>query len=57
LPIGGRNAASLAVELVNAAWLGCLVKVMSWYDDEWGYASQMVREALRIAREKDLKGS
>src|SRR6185312_16296344 len=21
-----------------------LVKVMSWYDNEWGYASQMVRE-------------
>jgi glyceraldehyde 3-phosphate dehydrogenase len=28
---------------------GDLVKVMSWYDNEWGYASQMVREALRIA--------
>jgi len=22
-----------------------LVKVMSWYDNEWGYAAQMVREA------------
>ena len=28
---------------------GDLVKVMSWYDNEWGYASQMVREAVRIA--------
>lgn len=27
---------------------GALVKVMSWYDNEWGYASQMVREALRM---------
>jgi len=26
---------------------GDLVKVMSWYDNEWGYANQMVREALR----------
>ncbi len=26
-----------------------LVKVMSWYDNEWGYASQMVREALQIS--------
>jgi glyceraldehyde 3-phosphate dehydrogenase len=26
---------------------GDLVKVMSWYDNEWGYAAQMVREALR----------
>jgi glyceraldehyde 3-phosphate dehydrogenase len=30
---------------------GDLVKVMSWYDNEWGYASQMVREALRIVKE------
>jgi glyceraldehyde 3-phosphate dehydrogenase len=28
---------------------GDLIKVMSWYDNEWGYASQIVREALRIA--------
>lgn len=28
---------------------GDLVKVMSWYDNEWGYANQMVKEALSIA--------
>jgi glyceraldehyde 3-phosphate dehydrogenase len=28
---------------------GDLIKVMSWYDNEWGYASQIVREAQRIA--------
>jgi glyceraldehyde 3-phosphate dehydrogenase len=27
-----------------------LVKVMSWYDNEWGYANQMVREALQLAK-------
>src|SRR5690606_38738647 len=27
---------------------GDLVKVMSWYDNEWGYASQMVREARHL---------
>ncbi len=28
---------------------GDLVKVMSWYDNEWGYASQMVRAAKHMA--------
>jgi glyceraldehyde 3-phosphate dehydrogenase len=32
---------------------GDLVKVLSWYDNEWGYSSQMVREASRIARRID----
>jgi glyceraldehyde 3-phosphate dehydrogenase len=30
---------------------GDLVKVLSWYDNEWGYTSQMIREGARIARE------
>ena len=29
---------------------GDLLKVMSWYDNEWGYANQMVREAVSILR-------
>jgi glyceraldehyde 3-phosphate dehydrogenase len=29
---------------------GDLLKVMSWYDNEWGYASQMVREAVRMVK-------
>jgi glyceraldehyde 3-phosphate dehydrogenase len=29
---------------------GDLVKIMSWYDNEWGYASQMVREITRISK-------
>jgi glyceraldehyde 3-phosphate dehydrogenase len=27
---------------------GDMVKVMSWYDNEWGYTNQMEREALRM---------
>lgn len=27
---------------------GTLVKVMSWYDNEWGFACQMVREAFAV---------
>jgi hypothetical protein len=28
---------------------GDLVKIMSWYDNEWGYANQMVRSALELS--------
>lgn len=28
---------------------GDLVKVMAWYDNEWGFSNQMVREAVQIA--------
>lgn len=27
---------------------GDLVKVMAWYDNAWGCAAQMVREAVRM---------
>ena len=33
---------------------GDLVKVMSWYDNEWGYTNQMIREALRLVKELNL---
>jgi glyceraldehyde 3-phosphate dehydrogenase len=29
---------------------GKLVKVMSWYDNEWGYASQMIRQAVSMSQ-------
>jgi glyceraldehyde 3-phosphate dehydrogenase len=29
---------------------GDLIKVMSWYDNEWSYTCQMVREAVRIIK-------
>ncbi len=28
---------------------GDLVKVMAWYDNEWGYAAQLVREAVHMS--------
>ena len=28
---------------------GNMVKVMAWYDNEWGFSNQMIREGVRIA--------
>jgi glyceraldehyde 3-phosphate dehydrogenase len=36
---------------------GDLLKVMSWYDNEWGYSNQLVREALRIGRITDRESA
>ncbi len=43
--IGESRASIVDLELTKVVD-GDLVKVMSWYDNEWGYASQMVREAV-----------
>jgi glyceraldehyde-3-phosphate dehydrogenase/erythrose-4-phosphate dehydrogenase len=32
---------------------GTLVKVMAWYDNEWGFAHQMIREARNIMGTSD----
>jgi glyceraldehyde 3-phosphate dehydrogenase len=45
--IGDPRASIVDLELTKVID-GDLVKIMSWYDNEWGYASQMVREALTL---------
>jgi glyceraldehyde 3-phosphate dehydrogenase len=39
--IGMRNVAINGLD-------GTLVKVMAWYDNEWGFTHQMVREARSL---------
>ena len=47
--IGDSRASVVDLELTKVID-GDLVKVMSWYDNEWGYANQMLREALPLTR-------
>ena len=28
---------------------GTLVKILAWYDNEWGYANQLVKELRNVA--------
>jgi glyceraldehyde 3-phosphate dehydrogenase len=50
--IGDARASIIDLDLTRVID-GDLVKVMSWYDNEWGYANQMVREALSVSRARD----
>src|SRR5919108_2903010 len=53
--IKDSRAAIIDLELTQVID-GDLVKIMSWYDNEWGYSSQLVREAARIAHDaKDIQ--
>ena len=52
--IGDARASIVDLELTRVVD-GDLVKVMSWYDNEWGYANQMVREAVSITGD-DARG-
>ena len=46
--VGDPRAAVVDLELTKVID-GDLVKVMGWYDNEWGYANQMLREARSVA--------
>jgi glyceraldehyde 3-phosphate dehydrogenase len=45
--IGDSRAAVIDLEMTQVVD-GDLVKIFSWYDNEWGYTNQMVREAKQI---------
>lgn len=46
--VGDSHAAIVDLEMTQVVG-GNLVKVMGWYDNEWGFTNQMIREGLRIA--------
>jgi glyceraldehyde 3-phosphate dehydrogenase len=48
--VGDPRASIVDLELTRVVD-GDLVKVMSWYDNEWGYANQMLREAVSVSVE------
>jgi glyceraldehyde 3-phosphate dehydrogenase len=45
--VGDPRAAVVDLELTTVVD-GTLVKVMAWYDNEWGFTNQMIREARSI---------
>ena len=49
--IGDSRASIVDLELTQVVD-GDLVKIMTWYDNEWGYTNQMIRQALETLAEK-----
>jgi len=45
--VGDPHAAIVDLDLTRVVD-GTLVKVMAWYDNEWGFSHQMIREAGRV---------
>jgi glyceraldehyde 3-phosphate dehydrogenase len=44
------NPHSSIVDGLLTTTVDCLVKVVSWYDNEWGYANRVVDLAVFVAR-------
>ena len=47
--IKNSHASIIDLEMIQVVD-GDLVKVLSWYDNEWGYANQLIREAVRLSK-------
>ena len=47
--VGDPHAAIIDLEMTKVVD-GNLLKIFSWYDNEWGYTNQMVRRAKEIAK-------
>jgi glyceraldehyde 3-phosphate dehydrogenase len=44
--VGDSHASIVDLGMIQVVG-GNLVKILSWYDNEWGYANQMIREAAK----------
>jgi glyceraldehyde 3-phosphate dehydrogenase len=49
--VGSSNSATVADDLIQVID-GNLIKVMAWYDNEWGYSNRIVEMALHISKEE-----
>lgn len=47
-----HNSASSVADLTQTRVLGTTVKVLAWYDNEWGFANRMLDTTLALAKAK-----
>lgn len=53
--LGNSHAAIIDLGMTQVVD-GNMLKILSWYDNEWGYTSQMVREALKLVHSQAVAG-
>ena len=46
--IGNTNSTIIASDLTQVV-CGNMIKVMTWYDNEWGYSARLVDMAVYVA--------
>lgn len=49
----GRSESSIVDLPLTQVIDGNLVKIFSWYDNEWGYANRLVEQVIRVGRSLD----
>jgi glyceraldehyde 3-phosphate dehydrogenase len=52
--VGSPCSATIADDLIQVID-GDMVKVMAWYDNEWGYSNRLIEMALYINNFKEIK--
>jgi glyceraldehyde 3-phosphate dehydrogenase len=52
--VGSSYSAIVAADLVQVID-GNLVKIMAWYDNEWGYSNRLIEMALFITNYEEQK--
>jgi len=53
--IVGRDESAIVDLSLTQVVAGNLVKVVAWYDNEWGYASRLVEQVIRVGQRLDSK--
>jgi glyceraldehyde 3-phosphate dehydrogenase len=48
--IQGSNKSSIVAADLTQVVAGNMIKVMAWYDNEWGYSTRLVDMALYISK-------
>ncbi len=47
--VGNTNSTIIASDLTQVV-AGNMIKIMTWYDNEWGYSSRLIDMALFVSK-------